>query len=287
MSSLASHSQSWKLDTLGNWSSQSIDGTATSRTHNGTNELTQVGTSNLTFDNNGNTTTDQAGNTYTYDAWNRLVTVKNSGGTTLGSYAYDAQNRRVQKIAGSTTTHFYLSNQWQVIEERQGSAVTNQYVWSQAYIDGLVLRDDSSTSGNLGISGSGLGRRLYAQQDANWNVTALLSGNGAVQERVAYDPYGNPQPLTSAGANTTDAFSWTYKHQGLMRDGESSLVYGRSRMLHAALGKWMQKDPIGEVAISGTSTALLADKLSADAVQTAALRILHQLGHRQIRDVTA
>ena len=49
----------------------------------------------------------------------------------------------------------------------------------------LVLRDSNNgTGGNLGVTGSGLGLRLYALQDANWNVVALVRyqrrGSGAV-----------------------------------------------------------------------------------------------------------
>jgi hypothetical protein len=32
--------------------------------------------------------------------------------------------------------------------------------------------------------------RFYVQQDANWNVTALIDTSGNVQERYIYDPYG-------------------------------------------------------------------------------------------------
>src|SRR5436189_405887 len=48
----------------------------------------------------------------------------------------------------------------------------------------LILRDrDTNADGALD-------ERLYALQDANWNVTALTSSSGDVQERYAYDAYG-------------------------------------------------------------------------------------------------
>ena len=50
-----------------------------------------------------------------------------------------------------------------------------QYVWGLRNVDDLVLRDSNNgTGGNLGITGSGLGLRLYALQDANWNIVALV-----------------------------------------------------------------------------------------------------------------
>jgi len=241
-SGLSSHAENWTLDALGNWSSQTIDTTATSRTHNSKNEVTVVGANNLTFDNNGNTTKDQAGSTYIYDAWNRLISVTNSGSTLLATYVYDPRGWRIKETHSSTTTDLYYSSGWQVIEERQGSTVTNQYVWSLAYVDALVLRDDNSTSGNLGISGSGLGRRMYVQQDTNWNTTALVDTSGNVQERFVYDPYGNAQVLTSSGGSTTDGYNWNYLHQGGRLDVTTGLYIFRNRDYSPTLGRWMEQD---------------------------------------------
>jgi RHS repeat-associated protein len=251
-SSLSNHAENWSLDTLGNWSSQTVDGTPTSRTHNSKNELTAVASASLSFDSNGNTTTDQIGNTYTYDAWNRLITVKNSSGSTLASYVYDARGWRVSETHSTTTTDVYFDQQWQAIEERQASAIINQYVWSQAYVDGLVLRDDNSTGGNLGISGSGLGRRMYAQQDANWNITAFIDTSGNIQERFVYDPYGNAQALNEAGTSTvSDSFNWSYLHQGGRLDPATGLYIFRNRDYSLVLGRWMQQDP--KVYVDGLS----------------------------------
>ncbi len=93
---------------------------------------------------------------------------------------------------GGTATDLYYSNQWQVVEERLSgtTAPTAQYVWSPVYVDAMIERD---TAG---------GPRLYVQQDAHWNVTALVSTSGAVQERYAYDPYGKAtvlNPTTEVG----------------------------------------------------------------------------------------
>src|SRR5205085_1564718 len=127
------------------------------------------------YDANGNTTTDQLGNTLVFDAWNRLVQYK-TGSTVLVSYSYDALNRRVTENPG-TSKSLYYSSSWQLLEEQVGGSTQAQYVWSPVYIDALVERDRGS-------------ERFYVQQDANWNVTALVDTSGTVQERYVYDPYG-------------------------------------------------------------------------------------------------
>jgi RHS repeat-associated protein len=235
-----SHSITWSLDALGNFSSTTTDGgSAVSNTFNKQNEETQAGTANLAFDANGNLTTDDQGHTLVYDAWNRLVAVKN-GGTTLVSYKYDALGRKIVENPG-TVNDLYYSDQWQVLEERSGgvSTATIQYVWSPVYVDGLIERDRSTQNNGT------MDERLYAQQDANWNVTALLSTSGTVVERYVYDPYGKPTFLNASwGTLGGSAYVWRYLHQGGRYDTTSGLYDFRMRHYSPTLGRWVQLDPI-------------------------------------------
>src|SRR5262249_48009206 len=85
--STASASEGWSYDPLGNMTSVTTNGgTPQSRTFNQQDQLTAAGSSTLSYDAAGEMTTDEAGQTYTYDAWGRVVQVKDSGGTTLGGY---------------------------------------------------------------------------------------------------------------------------------------------------------------------------------------------------------
>jgi YD repeat-containing protein len=202
-------SQDWSLDTLGNWSGVDVDGVTQSRTHNAQNEVTGVGTASLSYDNNGNLTADETGRQLVYDAWNRLVAVKDSAGATQKVYGYDGLGRRVSETVNSVTRQFVYSAQWQVLEERVAGATTARYVWSQVYVDALVLRD-RDTDGN-----GTLDERLYALQDANYNVVALADASGAVVERYAYDPYGAVKVLTPGyGSRSASSFGWVVLHQG-------------------------------------------------------------------------
>ena len=140
---------------LGNWGNSTTNGTTTSRTTNSKNEVTAVGSATLLFDHNGNTLTDQSGQTYTYDAWNRPVLVKNAAGTTIASYAYDANGRRINESG----VDVYFSASGQELEDRVSGSTVSQYVWSATSINGLVLRDD--------IGGGSVTDRIYAQQDAD------------------------------------------------------------------------------------------------------------------------
>lgn len=232
-------SESWELDALGNWNSDTVNGTTTTRTNNAQNQVTQLGSATLGYDTNGNTTTDENGNMLIYDAWNHLISVK-SGSTTTAGYTYDAKGQRITETHGSTTTDLYLSTSGQVLEERQDGAATAQYTWSPFYVNGLIERDDAP-------SGGALTRRLYVEQDANWNVTSLTDASGSVVERFEYTAYGNATVLTTGGTVTTDAYDMVYRFQGGRTDLVTGLVHFGHREFSAGLGRWMQQDPLGYV----------------------------------------
>ena len=107
-------------------------------------------------------------------------------------------------------------------------------------MDAMILRDrDTDANGTLD-------ERLCVQQDANWNVTALVNGSGAVVERYAYDPFGAATvydasyAVRGGGSN----YGWVHQHQGLRRDVLSGLDDGRMRWYSSTLGRWISLDPI-------------------------------------------
>jgi RHS repeat-associated protein len=132
------------------------------------------------------------------------------------------------------------------LEERVGSTVKAQHIWSPVYVDGLILRDrDANGTPGDGPHGSNLEERVYVQQDANWNVTALVDPSGAVVERYVYDPYGQVARLTSTwGTPSTDPYAFANLHQGGRWDSVVNLYHFRNGDLSPVLGRWLQNDPI-------------------------------------------
>jgi RHS repeat-associated protein len=239
-----SRSQSWSFDAVGNWSSVTTNGTAQNRTANQQNQITSI-TSLTTpvYDADGHMTTDQSGKTLVYDAWGRPVAYKN-GATTLESMAYDALGRKIVENAG-TSHDLYFSQAWQILEEDWSGAARIQNVWSAAGIDIYVERDRDAD----GSSGNGLEERLYVEQDANGNVTALVDTSGTVQERYQYDPYGAVTILTAAwGARGSSSFAFTNFFQGARYDSTTGLFNFRNREYSPTLGRWIQNDPLGYAA---------------------------------------
>jgi RHS repeat-associated protein len=223
-----SASEGWTYDAQGNMTTA----TGQSRTFNQQNELTAAGSNSLTYDAAGEMTKDEVGQTYTWDAWDEIVQVKNSGGTTIATYKYDALGRQTQMTESGTTTDVYYSDQWQDIEEEVGSTTTTQYVWGAQYVDELVERDRGS-------------ERLYAQQDANWNVTALLNTSGAAVERYLEDPYGVTTYLNGSwGSLSGSAYAWQVNHQGGRLDTVTGNYNFRNREYRPSIARWASNDPI-------------------------------------------
>jgi YD repeat-containing protein len=164
--------KSWDYDALGNWDGVTTNGSTQTRTANRQNEITSIsGATTPTYDAVGNMRTDETGRQFVYDAWNRLVTVKNASGTQLARYDYDGLTRRVQE----NDKQLYYSSSWQVIEEDIPSNVeVRTMVWSPVYVDAMVMRS---------LTRKGTESNVYTTHDANLNVTALTNEGGTVFER--------------------------------------------------------------------------------------------------------
>ena len=275
----AAKAEEWGLDTTGNWDAflQKTAGTTDlnqTRDHNPVNEITAITAATGTdwadpaHDRNGNMTTIPKpanlaeGLTATYDAWNRLVEVKD-GETVIARYEYDGLNRRIKSHIDSgapsnpsgidTYVHYYHNSAWQILETRQSDTPSaqpetlqpkHQFVWSQRYIDAAVLRDE-----NTGANGLCDDDRLYYLNDANFNVTALLDTAGDALERYVYSPYGVGTIYDATWTDTRSASSYgnVTLYTGRELDPDTGLYYYRNRYYSAELGSFVSRDPLGEV----------------------------------------
>jgi RHS repeat-associated protein len=233
---------SYNLDPVGNWKSKTTDGATQHRTHNAVNELTKIDTTSLTYDANGNLTNDGT-YTYTYDEENRLTkATRNSGSVVVGQYQYDALSRRVQKIAspaGSSSTTQYFYDGARIIEEQNGSGITQAtYVYGN-YIDEILTMDRC-------------GQTYYYHQNALWSVEAVTDSSSTPVERYSYDAYG-AATISDGSGTALPLNSWGTPHSaignpwmftGRQLDEETGLYYYRARYYDPVKGRFLQRDPL-------------------------------------------
>ena len=269
--------EDWGLDMTGNWTDflQKTSGSTDlnqDRTHNPVNEISgiteTVGTAwvDPVHDQAGNMTTlpkpssPATGLTCAWDAWNRLVEVK-QGATVVGRYEYDGLNRRVKSHVDSQSpgspngvdayVHFFYNQAWQELESRVSASENTgpetlqpqyQYVWSQRYIDAPVLRDKNTDADGLCDD-----ERIYYLGDANFNVTTLVNTGGDALERYVYSPYGvlTIYDATWVNLRATSSYANAYTYTGRQLDTETGLFYYRARFYATHLGRFISRDPVG------------------------------------------
>ncbi|MBK9617558.1 MAG: LysM peptidoglycan-binding domain-containing protein [Candidatus Obscuribacter sp.] len=175
-----------------------------------------------TFDANGNMTSDGT-NTYLWDAEDRLIKISYPG---IGNYTqifYDAsgiKSKITETLANSlTNTKQFINSEMQMREERDaGNVVLKRFF-------------------GLGQT-SGSSNYFYTIDHLN-SVRDLTDISGVLQAKYNYDMWG--RPIVTAFAPKTD-----FMYAGYYWHERSGLHLTRHRAYNPDLGRWINRDPIGE-----------------------------------------
>ena len=182
------------------------------------NRITSAG---FAYDAAGNMTNDSY-HTYAYDADGNILKV-DSGNT--AQYVYDALNRRVRTVLGSTATEFVFNPAGQRVSIWNGttrSQLQGQYYWGGQRV---AYYANSSTH--------------FQHQD--WMGTERLrtTYNHAVEGTFASLPFGDAQATLSGSDG--DA----YHYASLDYDHESSTDHAEFRQYSDGQGRWLSPNPYG------------------------------------------
>jgi RHS repeat-associated protein len=183
----------------------------------------------LSYDANGNTTTDENGNTYTWDALNRLTRITYPS-TAHSDFSYDGLSRRVQ-----------------ITETDSGGSVTStkNYLWV-----GSEIAEERDTSNNVTKRFfpqgeqqivSGTATPYYYTRDHEGSVRELCNSSGTILTRYTYDVYGKTTASYLSGSvDATFQYAHSYVHK------TSGLLLMLFRFYDLTIGRWLNRDPIGE-----------------------------------------
>ncbi|MGA7674884.1 MAG: RHS repeat-associated core domain-containing protein, partial [Rhizomicrobium sp.] len=154
------------------------------------------------------------------------------------TYAYDPAGRRMSKtVTGGSyagTTFFLDAGDDEVAEYDVSGALLRRYVPGRGVDQPIAMV-------------TAAGAKSFFHQDKTGSVIAMsdTSGNIATNNGVAdgpytYDAYGN---CLIGGAACSGGVP--YKYTGRRYDPETGLYFNRARFYSAAVGRFLQTDPIG------------------------------------------
>jgi RHS repeat-associated protein len=218
---------------------------------------------NPTHDSDGNTvetqirqsglgTTALTRATFVWDGENRLIEVKNTTGTTIAKYAYDAYSRRIHREVTGGVNIAYLYNGWNPIAEYSlsslpapSSTLTKSYTWGLD-LSGNSIQGAGGVGGLLLITDHlALGTpSYYPLFDGNGNVSEYLDSNGNIAAHYEYDAFGNVVNFTESTSGLASTFCHRFSNK--QQDDETGLLYYGYRYYDPITGRWPSRDPIGE-----------------------------------------
>ncbi|MDY7092892.1 MAG: hypothetical protein SX243_07970, partial [Acidobacteriota bacterium] len=147
----------------------------------GRNRPSSVGDVPLAWDANGNLT--RKGDLhFAYDFRNRLTEVRNTQGTVLASYGYDAFNRRVEQRLGTDVVQTAWSGQ-RAIETSVNGTLQSRRTYGPGLDEIVRIEHDADGDGVLE-------QRYTPIYDSSGNLALVTGTDGKPIERYSYSPYG-------------------------------------------------------------------------------------------------
>jgi RHS repeat-associated protein len=109
------------------------------------------------------------------------------------------------------------------------------YIPTQRYVPGAGV-DQRVAMINTTALGA-VSSRYYYHVNRLGSVIAMVNSAGAVTDQYIYTPFGVEAPLAASGN--------PFRYTGRRYDAESELYYYRARYYWPAIGRFMERDPIG------------------------------------------
>ena len=158
-----------------------------------------------------------------YDAQNRLIEVERQGRVRRCSYDGLFRRSKVESDAGVRQYHYDPMGRL-LFETDQAGAVIACYVYRDEQLVARIVE----------------GRSWFYHFDALGSTIAITDGTGRVIAAYAYGPFGE---ISSRLGALDNPFTYVGAY-GVMDDGDG-LYYMRHRHYDAALGRFLQRDPMG------------------------------------------
>ncbi len=216
--------------------------TAVTNTYASTShQLTSVGANQRSYDLVGNailinTGTNSTTKRFTYDARNRMVNFKEGALATIkAEYQYNAKGERVRKYLGATdkARYQYNENGQLLVEDKviSGVTTTQEIIW----LDDMPI----------GVSQN---NTLHGVLTDHLNSPRAIFEVGTQKTvwrwNLVDDAFGENFAIEDADVDGNN-FIFDLRFPGQLYDAESALHYNYFRDYDAAVGRYVESDPIG------------------------------------------
>jgi RHS repeat-associated protein len=178
-----------------------------------------------TYDANGNLATKTEGAdawVYTWNALNQLTMVTKNA-VAQATYSYDPLGRRVEKVAGPTTTGWTYDAEDIVRQNATVAAVTTVTL----FVHGR------GTDEPLGSEKPATSTLSYLHADGLGSIVGQTGANGVLVDSFSYDSWGQSQ------TGTPSPFGFAAREW----DADARLHYNRARYYDPASGRFINEDP--------------------------------------------
>ena len=195
------------------------------------------------YDDDGNMVSDGAF-AYAWNGENRMVLASNA--QTVVTFAYDHQGRMVRKtVAHGNADVRAVTCVWDGYNIVRETALSNGVTSVTENVRGLYL--DGTVQGVGGVGGLLAvlrdGSAFLAAHDANGNVTEYVAAaDGSVAAHYGYTPFGGTAAQSGVLAGT-----FTHRFSTKPWCEATQLYEYQFRKYSPELGRWMSRDPIGEI----------------------------------------
>ncbi len=175
-------------------------------------------TSNYSYDDNGNMLSSTSpAITYGWDAADRLVSV--TQGNNITGFIYDGLGRRIKETLNGITIKMWLWDGMEIVEEHDAEGNVTKRFFSQG----------EQINGN----------KYYFSWDHLRSVRDVTDSIGVRVASYDYDPYGKRKQVFG---NIVADFGFT----GHYYHAASGLYLATYRAYNPDLGRWINRDPVGE-----------------------------------------
>ncbi len=192
-------------------------------------QLTSFNGETITYDAIGNPLTYRNGLSFTWQNGRQLATVSQNG-TSLASYAYNADGLRTSKTVNGVTTDYYWSN-----GNLQAQKTGEEYL--------LFLYDENDKAYGFIVKDGTSETTYYYEFNVQGDIIGIIDSTGTRVVEYTYGAWGDVLSVTGTLADTIGQKN-PLRYRGYYYDAETGFYYVSSCYYDPEIGRFISADNV-------------------------------------------